>query len=263
MAITAAQVKELRDITGISMMECKKALEETNGDIQTAIDVLRKKGLSKAAKAADRQTSEGTIKIEIVGNTAYAIAVQCETDFVSRTDDFQNMALDFINVLKTEGNEEAARLKMEAKKTDYVMKMGENINIKDAKIVTGAKLASYVHSNGKLAGLVVSSDASVDDEKLKQVAMHVTAANPDYLNPEDIAESVVEREKAIQLDMMKNDPKMAGKPDDVLLKIIEGKMGKFKSEISLNEQAFVINPDLKVKDFVGAKTLSAFYRFSI
>jgi len=173
------------------------------------------------------------------------------------------MTTEFIEILKQEKDEEKAKAKMETIKTDYIMKMGENINIKDVKIIKGGKVASYLHSNGKLAAVVVSKTSGSDDEKLKQVAMHVTATNPDYLSPNDIEESVVEKEKSIQLDMMKNDPKMQGKPDDVLLKIIEGKMGKFKSEISLLEQAFVINPDQKVKDFIGEDTLEAFYRFNI
>ena len=263
MSITAAQVKELRDITGISMMECKKALTETDGDIDKAVDVLRKKGLAKAAKKADRQTSEGVIRVDCEDDTCYVVSVQCETDFVAKTDDFQKMTTEFIEILKQEKDEGKAKEKMEAMKTDYIMKMGENINIKDVKIVKGGKVSSYLHSNGKLAAIVVSKTSDADGEKLKQVAMHVTATNPDYLSPNDIEDSVVEKEKAIQLEMMKNDPKMQGKPDMVLEKIIEGKMGKFKSEISLLEQAFVINPDQKVKDFIGADTLESFFRFNI
>ena len=127
--------------------------------------------------------------------------------------------------------------------------MGENLQVKDYEIMEAGSAGAYVHSNAKLAAVVLA-EAGADEEKLKQVAMHITAANPEYLSPEDISEEVVEKEKAIQLEMMKNDPKMEGKPDEVLLKIIEGKMGKFKSEISLLEQAFVINPDQKVKDFL-------------
>jgi len=173
------------------------------------------------------------------------------------------MSLECINILKKEGNEASAREKMETMKTEYVMKMGENINIKDVKIISGGKVVPYLHSNGKLAAVVVSKETTTDDEKLKQVAMHVTATNPDVLAPADISEAVIAKEKSIQLEIMKNDSKMVGKPDDVLLKIIEGKMDKFKSEISLLEQAFVINPDQKVKDFIGANTLESFYRFSI
>jgi elongation factor Ts len=151
---------------------------------------------------------------------------------------------------------------METLKQESVLELGENMVIKEAKSIEGKTFGSYVHSNGKLAAIVVSL-VDTDETKMKQVAMHVTAANPEYLSPDDISQEVVEKEKTIQLEIMKNDPKMTGKPDEVLLKIIEGKMGKFKSEISLLEQAFVIDPSLKVKDFIGATPISAFYRFSI
>ena len=136
MAVTAQQVKELRDATGISMLECKKALEEANGDLELAHEILRKRGLAKAAKAADRQTSEGAIKIELDGNKAYVVSAQCETDFVANTADYQKMLGDFIAMLKADQNEESARVKMEAEKAEYVLKMGENINIKDVKIIS-------------------------------------------------------------------------------------------------------------------------------
>lgn len=263
MAITAQQVKELRDATGISMIECKKALEEANGDLELAHEVLRKRWLAKAAKAADRQTSEGGIRIEVDGDKAYVVSAQCETDFVANTPDFGNMLTDFISVLKSQGNEETARAKMDEMKAEYVLKMGENINIKDVKIISGAKIGYYLHSNAKVAAVIVANDAGTDEEKLKQVAMHATATNPDYLNPSEISEEVLAKEKSIQLEMMKNDPKFAGKPEQVLENIIAWKMNKFKEEISLTEQAFVINPDIKVKDFIGENTLSAFYRFKI
>lgn len=263
MAITAQQVKELRDATGISMIECKKALEEANGDMEMAHEVLRKRGLAKAAKASDRQTSEGAIGIEVVGNTAYVVSAQCETDFVANTPDYHKMVADFITVLKTENNEEAARTKMEAAKAEYVLKMGENINIKDVKIITGGTVGYYLHSNAKVAAVIVAKDAGIDGEKLRGVAMHATATNPDYLSPTEISEEVLAKEKSIQLDIMKNDPKFAGKPDQVLEQIIGGKMNKFKEEISLLEQAFVMNPEQKVKDFIGENTLAAFYRFKI
>jgi elongation factor Ts len=145
---------------------------------------------------------------------------------------------------------------------NYALELGENLKIKDFKVVNAPVIASYVHSNGKLAA-VLGAKEGTDEEKLKQVAMHVTAANPEYLAPEDISEEIVEKEKNIQLEMMKNDPKMANKPEQVLLKIIEGKMGKFKSEISLLEQAFVIDPNQKVKDFIGADSIISFERIAI
>ena len=140
--------------------------------------------------------------------------------------------------------------------------MGENLQVSHYEIFEGDVLAPYVHSNSKLAALVIAK-AGTDVEKAKQVAMHVTAANPEYLSADDISEEVVAKEKNIQLEIMKNDPKMGNKPDDVLLKIIEGKMGKFKSEISLLEQDFVIDPSVKVKNFIGENNIVSFKRFSI
>lgn len=159
MAVTAQQVKELRDATGISMMECKKALDETNGDMQLAHDVLRKRGLAKAAKASDRQTSEGAIGIDIVGNTAYVVSAQCETDFVANTPDYHKMVSDFIAILKADNNEVSARAKMETQKAEYVLKMGENINIKDVKVITGGTVGYYLHSNAKVAAVIVAKEA--------------------------------------------------------------------------------------------------------
>lgn len=261
MAITAALIKELREITWIGMMECKKALEETNGDINLAIDELRKKGLSKAAKKADRETLEGGLKIVTEWAKAYVVSVSCETDFLANSDRFKTMLGDIANFLKTNwaDSKEAAQ---EYLNTNYAMEMGENLQISNYSIYEGWVTAAYVHSNGKLAALIVAN-AWTDEEKAKQVAMHVTATNPEFLSADDISDEVVEKEKSIQLEIMKNDPKMTGKPDEVLLKIIEGKMGKFKSEISLLEQDFVMDPNVKVKNFIGEKAITAFYRFSI
>ncbi len=261
MAITAAQIKELREITGIGMMECKKALTETDGDMEKAIEELRKKGLAKAAKKSDRDTFEGGIKILTEGNKAYVVSVSCETDFLANSDKFKAMLEKVAEFLKENGadSKEAAQ---EFINSNYALEMGENLQISNYKIVEGDVVAEYVHSNGKLAALVVAKDGT-DQEKVRQVAMHVTASNPEYLSPEEISDEALEKEKSIQLEMMKNDPKMEGKPEDVLLKIIEGKMGKFKSEISLTEQPFVIDPNTKVKDFIWEGNLQAFYRFSI
>ncbi|QFR39483.1 translation elongation factor Ts [Candidatus Gracilibacteria bacterium 28_42_T64] len=261
MAITAAQVKELRERTGIGMMECKKALTEANGDMELAIEELRKKGLAKAAKKADREALEGGIKIITEAGTSYVVSISCETDFLAISDKFKAMLTDICEYLKANGadSKDAAQLLING---DYALELGENLQIKDYLVLQGDTVGSYVHSNGKLAAVVVAK-AGTDEDKLKQIAMHVTAANPEYLKADDISEEVVEKEKAIQLEIMKNDEKMGNKSDDVLLKIIGGKIGKFKSEISLYEQAFVIDPNQKVKAFIGEDTLTSFSRFSI
>jgi len=254
-------IKELRARTGIGMMECKKALTETDGDIEAAIEELRKKGLAKAAKKADREALEGGIKIISEGAKSYVISISCETDFLANSDKFKALLETIAVYLKDNGidSRDAAQKLIES---DYALEMGENLQIKDYEILEGGAAADYVHSNGKLAAVIVA-DTWADAEKLKQVAMHVTAANPEYLSPEDISQDVVDKEQQIQLDIMKNDPNMWNKSDDVLLKIISGKMGKFKSEISLLEQAFVIDPSMKVSAFLGDTKLTTFKRYSI
>lgn len=261
MEITAAQVKELRERTGIGMMECKKALTETNGDMDLAIDELRKKGLAKAAKKADRETTEGGIKIIIDGGKASVLSIACETDFLANSDRFKTMLTKICEFLLANG-ESSKEAAQEIINREYALELGENLQIVEYKIVEGDLAASYVHSNGKLAALVMVK-AWTDLEKAKQVAMHVTAANPEYLSADEISEDVIDKEKSIQLEIMKNDEKMGNKPEEVLIKIIEGKMWKFKSEISLLEQPFVIDPNVKVKNFIGEDSITAFYRFSI
>lgn len=259
MEITAALVKELRERTGIWMMECKKALSATNWDIELAIEELRKKWLAKAASKADREAAEWAIKVVVEWWKAYIVSVSCETDFLANSDRYKDMLSDVVALLKAGKTAEDAKSMIDK---DYSLEMGENLQVRDFQVLEGASVWAYVHSNNKLAAVVVAK-TSVDDEKLKQVAMHVTAANPQFLWASDISADVIAKEKEIQLEIMKNDPKMAGKPDNVLLTIIDGKMSKFASEVALLEQAFVINPDIKVKDFVWADTLIGFHRFSI
>ncbi len=259
MEITASLVKELRERTGIWMLECKKALTATNWDIEAAIEELRKKWLAKAASKADREALEWAIKVVVEWNKAYIVSVSCETDFLANSDRYKSMLADVVEVLKAGASAEDAKAMIDK---NYSLEMWENLQVRDFQVVEWASVWAYVHSNNKVASVVVAK-VSTPEEKLKQVAMHITAANPEFLSASDISPEVIEKEKAIQLEIMKNDPKMAGKPEPVLLNIIEGKMSKFASEVSLLEQGFVMNPDQKVKDFIGADTLSAFYRFTI
>jgi elongation factor Ts len=261
MAVTMELIKELRARTGIGMMECKKALTETDGDIEAAIEGLRKKGLAKAAKKADREALEGGIKIICEDGKAYVVSVSCETDFLAISDNFKAMLQVIANYLKDNGADSKADAQ-NLLESDYALEMGENLQIKNYEIIEGGVVAQYVHSNGKLAAVVVADEGG-DAAKLQQVSMHVTAANPEYLSSDDISEEVVDKEKQIQLDIMKNDPNMGSKPDEVLLKIISGKMGKFKGEISLLEQAFVIDPNMKVSAFLGETKVTSFKRYSI
>ncbi len=261
--VTAQMIKELRERTGVGMSDCKNALVEANGDMDAAIDLLRKKGLAKAAKRAGNETSEGKIKIVTEGNTAYVAVVSCETDFVARNETFEAMLAHFIDIRKAAASdEEAIATAEELKASEYTLKVGENMQIRTLTKITGDAIASYVHSNFK-NGAVIVAKSGTDTLNLKQVAMHVVATNPQVLSPTDISDETVAKEKDIQLAIMKEDPKNAGKPDEILTKIIEGKMTKFREENALLTQPFVVNPDQKVGDFIGKDSIVAFYRYSI
>ena len=261
--VTPQMIKELRERTGVGMSDCKNALVEANGDMDAAIDLLRKKGLAKAAKRAGNETSEGKIKIVTEGTTAYIAVVSCETDFVARNETFEAMMNHFIDIRKAAASDEAALATAEElKASEYTLKVGENIQIRTLTKIEGDVLVSYVHSNYKNAAIIVAKAGS-DEDKLKQVAMHVVAMNPTVLSPSDISDEVVAKEKDIQLAIMKEDPKNAGKPDEILTKIIEGKMTKFREENALLTQPFVVNPDVKVGDFIGTDTIVSFVRYAI
>ena len=261
MAVTMDQIKELRERTLVSFSDCKNALIETDGDVELAIEALRKKWIAKAAKRADNETKEWKIKIDVAGNKAYIVSVGCETDFVSRNDVFGEMLDKFLEALKSTGDETTALTKCEEIKSDYVLKIGENLKILALNIVSGDAIESYVHSNGKLAA-VVTAKAGTDAEKLKQVAMHVVATNPEVMSPADMPADVVAKEKEIQLEQMKQDPKNANKPADILEKIIEWKIKKFTEENALLTQQFVVNPDVTVGQLMG-ENLVSFKRFGI
>lgn len=262
--ITAQMVKELRERTGVGMSDCKNALVEANGDIEAAIELLRKKGLAKAAKRAGNETNEGKIKIEVGDDgSVYVVVVTCETDFVARNETFDEMLSHFIDIRKDSSSDEEAITKAEEiKASEYTLKVGENMVIRTLTKISGGNIASYVHSNFKNAAVVVANDG-VDPVALKQVAMHVVATNPQVLSPNDISDEIVDKERDIQLAIMKEDPKNTGKPDDILAKIIEGKMKKFREENALLTQAFVVNPDQLVGDFIGNDAIVTFYRFAI
>jgi elongation factor Ts len=261
--VTPQMIKELRERTGVGMSDCKNALVEASGDLEIAIDLLRKKGLAKAAKRAGNETSEGKIKIVTENGSTYVAVVSCETDFVARNDVFDAMLDHFIAIRqKSESDAEAIAQAEELKASEYTLKVGENMQIRTLTKIDGSVVASYVHSNFKNGAVLVAKDGT-DAANLKQVAMHVVASNPQVLSPSDISDEIVAKEKDIQLAIMKEDPKNAGKPDDILTKIIDGKMTKFREENALLTQPFVVNPDVKVGDFIGKDSVIAFYRYTI
>lgn len=261
--VTAQLIKELRDRTWVGMTDCKNALVETDGDIEAAIESLRKKWIAKAAKRAENATSEGKIKIVNIAWGVAVVAVACETDFVARNDTFDEMLTKFIEIRANSATDEEALATADVLKgSEYQLKVWENMRILALTQILWDVVEFYVHSNNKVASVVVAK-AGTKSEDLKQVAMHITATNPEVVRPSDITDEVVAKEKEIQLELMKNDPKNTGKPEEIMLKIIEGKMTKFREENALNTQAFVINPDIKVQDFIGADAIVSFKRISI
>ena len=258
MAVTAALVKELRERTGAGMMDCKKALTETNGDIEQAIENMRKSGAAKAAKKAGNIAAEGTILIKQgVGFTAL-LEVNCQTDFVAKDENFlgfANTVLDAAAESKTDI--ETLKAQFEETRVALVAKIGENINVRRVEYIDGDKLSSYRH--GDRIGVVVVGEA--DEETLKQVAMHVAASKPEFVNPEDVPADVVEKEKAVQIDIAMNE----GKPAEIAEKMVIGRMKKFTGEISLTGQAFIMEPKKSVGEILKEKgaTVSNFIRLEV
>lgn len=242
MAISAALVKELRERTGLGMMECKRALTEAGGDIDVAVEELRKSGQAKAAKKAGRTAAEGIVVAKADNGSALLLEVNSETDFVARDAGFIAFANDVAAKAAAENLLDIAALK-EAVETDrqaLVQKIGENVDVRRVSKLEGEVLGFYVHGNNRIAVLVALQGGN--EELAKDIAMHIAAVNPQVINPADMPADVVEKEKEI----IKAQPDMAGKPENIVEKMIEGRIKKFLAENSLTEQAFVKNPELTV-----------------
>ena len=258
MAITAKLVKELRDRTGAGMMDCKKALTETNGDIEAAIDQMRKNGQAKAAKKAGNIAAEGTIIIKQEGGVAALLEVNCQTDFVAKDDSFLAFANEVADAAIAEKlSIQDLQAKFEETRIALVAKIGENMNIRRVEYVEGTSLSSYRH--GERIGVVVSGEA--DEETLKHVAMHVAASRPEFVNPEDVPSEVVERERKLQIEIAMNE----GKPAEIAEKMVAGRMKKFTGEVSLTGQAFIMEPKQTVGQILKAKnaSVSTFVRLEV
>ena len=244
MAITASMVKELRDSTGAGMMDAKKALTETNGDIEAAVDWLRTKGLAKAAKKSDRTAAEGLVAVNVEGGRGVAVEVNSETDFVGKNSDFQKMVMGVADVDALKAADMGGKT-VEQTVMDAVAVIGENMSVRRMSSIEGDVVVSYVHNAaapgmGKIGVLVAMTGG--DEAFGKQVAMHIAAVNPASLSEADLDPAVVEKEKQVQIDIAKE----SGKPDAVIEKMIVGRMQKYMSEVTLLNQAFVVNPDLTV-----------------
>lgn len=259
MAITAQMVKELREKTGAGMMDCKKALTETNGDMDKAIDYLREKGMAKAAKKADRIAAEGLTLIKSEGNQAVILEVNSETDFVAKNDSFKQLIEELADQLlstKAANLEEALASKMKNGSTVQehinaaVAKIGEKITLRRFEVVEKSEndaFGAYLHMGGRI-GVLTVLEGTTDEAVAKDIAMHVAAVNPRYVSRDEVPQDVVEHEREI----LKKQALQEGKPEHIVEKMVEGRLGKFFEEVCLLEQNFVKNPDQKVRDVVKA-----------
>ena len=251
MAITAAMVKELRDSTGAGMMDAKKALTESDGDMEAAVDWLRTKGLAKAAKKAGRTAAEGLVAVAVSGGKGVAVEVNSETDFVGKNADFQAMvatiataAMDVTDVDALKAAEISGKT-VETTITDAIAVIGENMSLRRMAKIEGDVVISYVHNAaatdmGSIGVLVALK--GTDNGIGKQIAMHIAAVNPSSLSEADLDQALVEKEKSILTEQARE----SGKPEQVIEKMIVGRMKKFLSEVTLLGQDFVVNPDLTV-----------------
>ena len=250
MAFTAQDVKKLREMTNCGMMDCKKALTETDGDMDKAVEYLREKGLATAAKKAGRIAAEGIVKAYVTGNVGVLVEVNSETDFVAKNEDFQNFVQAIAEVIAAENPADVEALKemklgaqtVGEALTEKIATIGENMNIRRfARIETAGALTTYTHAAGKI-GVLIEADAPNNDdvtECLKNVAMQIAALNPKYLSDADVSEEYKNHEKEILIAQLKNDPKNASKPDNIIEKMITGRLAKELKEICLLGQEYV------------------------
>ena len=258
--ITASLVKELRERTGAGMMECKKALVEANGDIELAIDNMRKSGQAKAAKKAGRVAAEGVILARVQNGFGVLVEMNCETDFVAKDAGFLGLANEVADYAAAHKGAtiEQLQAQFEEKRAALVAKIGENMTIRRVAYIEGDVVGSYLHG-AKIRVLVAGKGA--DDELLKHIAMHVAASRPDYVNPSDVPADVVEHERNIQVDIAMQ----SGKPREIAEKMVEGRMKKFTGEVSLTGQPFVMDPSKSVGDLLKEKgaEISNFIRLEV
>lgn len=264
MAISASQVKELRDKTGAGMMDCKKALSEADGDFEKAVDILRKKGASVAAKRAERTANEGIVLTKIIddGKTGIIVEVNCETDFVASSEDFLNFANFILSVVeknKPANVDALLDLELDGKKvsaelTDIIGKIGEKIEVSRFSIehTDNGLVVDYVHHGAKLAVLIKADNIPAEKKDefgnlLKDIAMQAAAMKPQYLSREDVPAVIVEKEKEIYKEVASKE----GKPENILDRIAEGKLNKFYEEVCLTDQAFIKENSKKVGELIN------------
>mmetsp|Transcript_17572 Transcript_17572/g.20014 ORF Transcript_17572/g.20014 Transcript_17572/m.20014 type:complete len:318 (-) Transcript_17572:17-970(-) len=240
--VTVALIKELRQLTGAGMMDCKNALKESEGDVETAIENMRKSGALKAAKKSTKVAAEGQIFIRSSEGSATLVEVNCQTDFVAKDESFLAFANAVADAAAADSLDiDALKAKFEDDRVALVAKIGENIEVRRVQNIEGESLSTYVHNGGKI-GVVVAG--SGDETVLKNMCMHVCASSPQFLDPDDVPAEVVEKEKALQLEIAINE----GKPAAIAEKMVTGRMSKFTGEVSLTGQPFVMEPKKSVAD---------------
>ncbi|VVM25548.1 Translation elongation factor Ts [uncultured Gammaproteobacteria bacterium] len=271
MAITALMVKELRGRTGAGMMDCKKALSETNGDMEAAIDLMRTSGAAKAAKKSGRIAAEGLVKVNVSadGKTATILEVNSETDFVTKGDVFIGFvdALGDLALKTTPANIEAFLMQtmengdsLEKAREDIVASTGENVTIRRVTTVHANDGVIGVYKHGERIAVLTLLDGG-DEDLAKDIAMHIAASKPECISADELSADILEREKAIFVEQAKE----SGKPDNIIEKMIGGRMKKFINEVTLSGQAFVKDPDTTVGALVKSKgaTIKSFVRFEV
>ncbi|WP_449619408.1 translation elongation factor Ts [Robertmurraya sp. Marseille-Q9965] len=272
MAITAQMVKELREKTGAGMMDCKKALTETNGDMEKAIDFLREKGIASAAKKGDRIAAEGLTSVKVNGNEAVILEVNSETDFVAKNEGFQTLVQELADHLlakKPATVEEALAQTMdngatvEAHINAAIAKIGEKLTLRRFVIETKTDndaFGAYLHMGGRI-GVLTVLEGTTDENAAKDVSMHIAALNPKFVSRDEVSAEEVERERQVLTQQALNE----GKPENIVAKMVEGRLGKYFEDVCVNDQTFVKNPDQKVRQFVESKggKIRSFVRYEV
>lgn len=251
-------ISQLRDKTGAGLNDCRQALEEAAGDINLAVEIMRKKGGVKAATKADRATKEGIIAVAGDSSKLAVVALACETDFVSRTDAFRNTVQELADKLLAAPSVDSFKGEAEAYiKDELTMKIGENMIIAGAGVYTGGVVGSYIHSNKKVAGVVVLDNGN--SEIASDIAMQITAMSPSYLDPESVPVAVLEKEKEIYREQLQKE----NKPEQIWDKIIEGKLNKFYEDNCLIKQVFIKDDTKKISDLLGANKITDWAKYSL
>ena len=257
--VTPTLIKELRDLTGAGMMDCKKALVETDGDVDQAIENMRTSGALKAAKKATKRAAEGQIMVKGDDGSAALVEINCQTDFVAKDETFLSFANEVADAaLAEKPSLEDLQKKFEDQRVALVAKIGENINIRRVEYAEGANVATYIHNGGKI-GVVVTGEG--EQSTLKNICMHVCASSPQFLTPDEVPDDVVEKERKVQIEIAMNE----GKPKEIAEKMVAGRMKKYTGEVSLTGQPFVMSPKQSVGEVLkeNKASVTGFLRLAV